>query len=168
MATITLSGNDYFSYASVSDADLYLVPDINFATWSALTADAKGAKLIQATRLIDSLSYKENADTQSERELLPAFSDATILIASYVASGGTAILGASVAEAEAKRYRAGSVELENFRSNAFYFPSAYSDWPKNILALLKPYLQTTANALGISVFGTCGKTPIDNYEILDD
>lgn len=168
MVQITLSGNQYFSYASVAQADEYLVPDINYATWSALSTEAKGARLIQATRLLDGLSYIENADTQDERDNIEAFKFATILIASYVATGGIAILGASVAAAQTKRLKAGSVESEEFRANSFYFPSAYSDWPKNILSLIKPYLQTSASAYAVSVFGTDGASPLGDYEILDD
>jgi len=58
MVDIVISGNTYFSYASVSDADIYLIPDLNYSTWSALTTDQKGAYLIQGTRHLDSLDYK--------------------------------------------------------------------------------------------------------------
>lgn len=170
MATITLSGNSYFSYASISEANIFLVPDLNYATWSALSADQQGALLISASRFIDSLSYIDAADTQTERELIPAFADAAILIASLLSTGSTAILGGTVAEAETKRLKASSVELEYFRGPSFYSPSAYSNWPQNILILLRPYLKSYNSGLGFGAasFGTCGTSPLNTYEILND
>lgn len=168
MVDIVISGNTYFSYASVSDANIYLIPDSNYATWSALTDDAKGAYLIQGTRLLDSLEYKESADTQAERELIDAFSYATILIASLVATGSTAILGGTVAEAQANSYKAGSVSISYFRDISFYFPSSYSAWPKNILALIRPYLKNLTSIGGAVSFGTDGTSPLSDYSIIND
>jgi len=169
MPTLSLGGNSYFSYATTSDADTYLLPDLNYATWNALTSDQKTGLLIQSTRFIDSLEYIESADTQAERELIDAFTQATILIASLVSTGQTAILGVSVPEAQQKILQAGSVMIENFRSTFFYFPSAYANWPQNIYLLLKPYLKSLSNtSLGATSFGTCGTNPIEDYSILND
>ena len=167
--TISISGESYHSYATVAQADSYLVPDLNYFTWSALTDDQKGAHLIQATRFIDSLTYTEEADTEDERDDIEAFKFATILIASLVATGSTAILGATVPETQTKRLKAGSVETESFRAMSFYFPSAYSNWPQNIYALLRPYLNSlSTTSFGTASFGTCGSSPIEDYSILND
>jgi len=167
MASIVISGNTYFSYATVAESDVYLIPTLNYATWSALTTDQKGGYLVSATRLLDSLTYIESADEQSERELIPAFAEATILIASLVASGSTAILGGTVEEAENKRLKAGSVEIENFRSLSSFYASPYSAWPQNIFLLIKPYL-ASLSSIGFSAsFGTCGKSTIADYGLVN-
>lgn len=171
MATITISGNDYFSYATVAEADEYLVPDPNYATWSSKTADQKGAYLIQATRLIDSQEYIESADTQSERALIENFKTATILIAVLLSTGETSILGGTVSSGstETKRLKAGSAEIEYFRNLSSLFASSYAtNWPPNIYALLKDYLKSNSSGIGLAAsFGTCGKSSIQDYGLIN-
>lgn len=171
MATIDISGNSYFSYATVAEADAYLIPDPSYATWSPLTDDQKGGFLVTSSRFLDSLLYIDSADTQEERELIPVFADATILIASLLASGDLRMLGMSVAEPETKRYKAGSVELEYFRSFSSYFTyNPYSAWPQRIFLLIKPYLkaQNIEGIGGAKSFGTCGVSQTyQNYDMLN-
>lgn len=167
MVDIIISSNTYFAYSSVEDADEYLIPDINYPFWSALTTDQKSARLVQGARLLDSLSYIEEADTQTKRESIAAFATANILIASLLSTGSTAILGSSVEEAQTKRLQA-EVEIEYFRSNSFYFPSAYSNWPSNIFVLIRPYLKSLTGFGGATSFGTSGENPISDYSILND
>ena len=61
---------DYDSYASVDEADEYLVVDpVLRATWDAESADGKGIALISATRHLDSLVWagaKADADQETQ------------------------------------------------------------------------------------------------------
>lgn len=169
MPVLTLGGNSYFAYATVASADEYILPDLNFSIWDALTEDQKTARLIQSSRFIDSLEYIDSANTQAERELIPAFSNASIMIALLITTGSTSILGNTVQEAQNKYLKAGSVETEFFRNTSFYTPTAYDNWPKDVYLVLKPYLKTLSDINpGASSFGTDGASPIDDYSILND
>lgn len=170
MASIVISGNTYFSYASVADADLYLAVDPNAATWNALSADAKGTLLIQSTRFIDSLCFIDAVDTQAERELNPVFADATIMIAGLLSTGDNAILGGTAisGSTDAQSYKAGSVALTYFRNLDTLFPTAYSAWPNNIFNLLKPYLCSQNTGIGFAEsFGTCGPWIYEDYGLIN-
>ncbi len=171
MATITIGSNSYFSYATVAEADDFLLVDPNYTTWNALDTDGKGRLLIQSTRFLDSLSYIESADTQAERELIDAFSVACIMIAGLLSTGDISILGgtANVGSNDAKRYKAGSVEIENFRNfNSFYLGLYSTVFPPNIYAILKPYLISSTSNIpaGANSFDTDGVSSIQNYEVI--
>ena len=171
MASLTVGTNTYFSYATVAEADEYMLVDPNYATWSVLDTDGKSRLLIQSTRFLDSLVYIESADTQAERELIDAFTIACIMIAGLLSSGDTSILGgtANVGSNDAKRYKAGSVEIENFRNfNSFYLGLYSTIFPPNIYAVLKPYLQSAVASIpaGANSFDTDGLSSIQNYEVI--
>lgn len=158
MQTVTISSTDFDTYANVSQADLYLLADTTFATWDANDDDTKGRFLVSATRILDAQDWLTDYDTQTERETVQPIIDASILIANAISNGDTAILGTSATEAENKRLKAGSVEIENFRSlnsNA-YTGSKRTDFPPAIHALLKPYLAGGNFNAGAQAFGVEG------------
>lgn len=156
MQTITISTNDYDSYVSVAVADAYLVPSLGYATWSALTTDQKGAFLIQSTRFLDALNWKDAYDTQAEREAVQAILDACVEIASLFAQGSTSWIGGIVPEDATKRLKAGSAEIEYMARPWFAVKSI--NWPPYLLLLLTDYLAGNSSAvgLGISAQGTDG------------
>lgn len=171
MASLVVGGNTYFGYATIASADDYMLVDPNYATWSVLTDDGKSRLLIQSTRFLDSLSYIESADTQAERELIDAFEIACIMIAGLLSSGDTSILGgtANVGSNDAKRYKAGTVEIENFRNfNSFYIGLYSTVFPPNIYRVLKPYLSSSNANIpnGANSFDTDGESSIQQYGLL--
>lgn len=171
MVDLVVGGNTYFSYATIASADNYMLVDPNYATWSVLTDDGKARFLIQSTRFLDSMSYIESADTQAERELIDAFEIACIMIAGLLSSGDTNILGgtANVGSNDAKRYKAGTVEIENFRNfNSFYIGLYSTVFPPNIYRVLKPYLASANSNIpsGANSFDTDGESSIQTYGLI--
>jgi hypothetical protein len=58
ISTVTVGGNEYPTYATVAEADaLLLVDSSRSATWAAATAEAKAARLAEATRLLGELCW---------------------------------------------------------------------------------------------------------------
>jgi hypothetical protein len=165
MATITISSVDFVSYASVQSADDFLIPDANFAVWDALTDDAKGSLLVRSTRIIDAQKYIEGASTQALRLAIDDFKTICILIANAISSGNTSISGSTVSEADQKRVKAGSVEIENFRSLYNLDSTKYEwQWTPEIYAILKNYLAGASLSFAAS-FGTSGEITIEDYSL---
>ncbi len=170
MATITISGNDYFSYASVSQADIYLIPTSGFAVWDVLSNDVKGGFLITASRLLDQQEWKTDYNTQTLRLAVQNIVDASVLIAQLISTGDETILGTSPSEAENKRLKAGSVEIENFRSfsSASFTGSTKTQFPLAIQHLIGDCLASGIIIGGAASFGTDGlSTGDDDYGLID-
>ena len=141
MATVTIAGSDFTTYASVAEADAYLLANIDFATWDANADDAKGRFLVSATRLLDSQNWLPAYDTFAERNAETNIVFAGNEIANYLSNGGTEILGLEEKEADVKRLKAGSAEIENFRDNSTASLGRYTTiWPPAVFALLKGFL----------------------------
>jgi hypothetical protein len=154
LALINIGGNDYFSYATLADANIYLAPVVGFSTWDEIDDDIKGGYLIQAARFLDTLRWLESYDTQAERLAVPNIVNASIEIAFLFSSGDISLLGLSTPEAEVKRLKAGSVEVENFR-NIAKLANPYSiAFPQGIFALLRAYLSNGLIASAATSFGT--------------
>lgn len=166
MTTITIDGNDYISYASVSDADIFLLVDSGFATWDALSDDDKGKYLVSATRLIDSQSYIEMANTQVLRLAIDDFATICILIAkAVVIDGNSEIFGYSVPEQDVDTMKAGSVEINYFRDFTNFSLGRYiTRWTPAVYALISKYLSSGSVGFGFSN-GTSGVTTIADYGV---
>jgi len=157
MPTITINSNDYFSYASVSDADLYLSPIS--ATWLALTNDEKGGYLIQATRYLDTLPWTNVCGTTSEeRSSKQNIINATSEIAFLIFNDSAPFLSSSGAEGNGiKRLKADVAEIEYQSSwqQAKFASSPFYGLPTRILKMLPPCISiSTQNVGGIISFGT--------------
>lgn len=136
ISTITIGAVNYTAYASVSEADEYLAVDpVRGATWTALTADEKGARLVAATRRLDLLDWagsktgdegtQENAwprtgltypdgTAVSTSEVPIEVENATILLAGTIAIDAKNA-NAGTSGTNTKRLKAGSAEIEYFR-----------------------------------------------------
>ena len=67
MATVTINGETYETYADVATADTYLNADLALsAGWSALSTDDKGRALVGATRVFDTLDWKGKKTSDSQ------------------------------------------------------------------------------------------------------
>lgn len=123
VSTIRVGTMNFPSYASVIEADGYLMADPRYSTiWSGLQTEMKDQFLVFATRNIDRLTYKGNKTSESQPLQFPrdggdfpvAVEHAAILLAASYAveppeheeeSSGAAL----------KTIQAGPVELEYFR-----------------------------------------------------
>lgn len=135
ITTITIGGNDYISYASVAEADAYLLVDpTRGPTWAGLTTEQKGINLISSTRQLDTFSYKgEKAGGSAQPNQWPrtgvtypdgtsvpddevpaGIQNATILLAGSIAIDVAASTSSSTGS-NTKRVSAGSAEVEFFR-----------------------------------------------------
>lgn len=172
ISTITIGGNDYTSYASVAEANIFLAVDAARATtWAAKTDDEKGALLVQATRRLNVLPWggsKTGGDSQADAfprtgltyasggsvatdEVPQSVEDATILIAGDIAldsdAGEVSTSGSNV-----KSVKGGTAEVQFFRRSdgvALQDETAY--------ALVKQFLES-ASGEGSSVGNTSSGT----------
>lgn len=176
ITTITISGTDYASYASVAEADAYLAVDpVRSVTWAALSADAKGSKLVAATRRLDLLiwqgeraggdgiqaeqwprtgvSYPDGTAT-STTEVPQEVEDACILLAGSIAIKAS-VSGAGTSGSNVKRTKAGSAEVEFFRRNE---GKPLQD--ETAFALVKSFTEaaSSSTALGPLASGTDGES----------
>lgn len=166
MTTITIGGNNYTAYASVADADAYLLVDPGFATWDALSDDDKGKYLVSATRLIDSQSYIDTANTQTLRLAIDDFKTICILLAkAVVIDGNTEIFGYSVPEQDIDTMKAGSVEINYFRDFTSFSLGRYiTRWTPAVYALISKYISSGSVGFGFSN-GTSGTITIADYGV---
>lgn len=155
--TITIGGNDYDSFESVSDADIYLAVDPTASAWRALPdADAKGGYLVAATRVFVRQSWQDGVIADP---LPQAIKDATALLAAAMAGGYDAANQATTASG-VRRQKAGSVEQEFFWSQTI---GAGLRFPLPIWELIKGFLDG-ADSSGIGATastGTCGRSIAD-------
>lgn len=122
MATITFNGNEYFSYASIEEADTYIGPTEYGAVWNILTSDQKAGYLIQATRFLDSLPWKEECGSTQELRLLnPNIVQACMEIAARLANGETDIINGGTAEGGVQTLKAGSAQISYFQRRSWKF-----------------------------------------------
>lgn len=147
MATITISGNDYSSYASVAEADAYLAADVaRYAAWAALDTDDKGRALVTASRYLYALDWVDGPPSYDTPP--SAVVEATALFAADIAAkpslGNDASTGSNV-----KRVKGGEAEVEFFR------PTAGAALPSYLLRLLGELLGTDVTwAEGGTAYGS--------------
>lgn len=126
---VTIGSNSYDVYADQATADIYLEAESSATAWRAALDDIKGRALVSATRLLDRQSWQgEKAEaaqelawprsgiTDVDETVIPqAIIDATCELASAIVGGYDAANKSSTAS-DTKRQKAGSVEIEYFRS----------------------------------------------------
>lgn len=165
MPSVTLSANDYETYADVDEADIYLEADPGAAAWRAAEADDKARALVSATRILDrqrwagsktdedqALAWPRSGISGLDEDEVPqAVADACCELASALINGYDAANLQSTANAT-KRQKAGSVEIE-------YFRGAEGDGlrlPLPVMELVGLYLGGTTSLAGSFASGTCG------------
>jgi hypothetical protein len=145
LAYVTVGGSLYLVYCTVAEADgLLAVDSRRAAAWAAASADAKGARLAEATRLLDELPWAGTAVSPPQRfpraglldrdgsplpddEVPPDVELACAQLAAdfLAAPGGVLVPGRNV-----KRVKAGPVETE------FFSPTEAERVPSEALVLL--------------------------------
>ena len=132
LTTFTIQGNDFLAYASIPEADAYLVADpIRGPAWAVLTADIKARHLVSATRRIDLEIFPgrktdPNQETEwprtgvscdgiaiSPTEIPGPVEKATIIVAGSVPADSTATASGSPAS-NIESVKAGPLEVRFF------------------------------------------------------
>lgn len=114
MAVITIGANDYDSFVSVADADIFLGADIMRATaWALLNDDAKARALISATRMLLALPWCDEAPDPAVDPAPDVVQQVTAMLAADLAAKPKLFADAS-ANSNIKRAKAGSAEIEFF------------------------------------------------------
>lgn len=165
---VEIDGQHYDTYADVASADIYLAADPNGTTWAGLDDDQKGRYLVQATRVLNAqrwkgqrvdpdqpLAWPRSGISGVDDEGVPqAIFDASIELANLGALG-TDIVNFTSTFSVQKRLKAGSVEIENFRSFDTVYPLPQAVW-----RLIAPYIGGTDDGTngGVRGFGTCGRS----------
>ena len=168
MATVTIESVVFTTYASVAEADAYLIANIDYATWNANDIDTKGRFLSSATRLLDQQRWLKDYGTFAERVVVADIVSASIELANYLSNGNTAVLGLDEQEPSVKRLKAGSAEIENFRNAAMQSAGRYiTVWPSAVFSLLRDYLDSASgSALGALSYATDTRSSIVDSGLL--
>ncbi|RVC47591.1 hypothetical protein EN781_00195 [Mesorhizobium sp. M4A.F.Ca.ET.090.04.2.1] len=157
MPTVTIGGNTYTTYSTVTDADIYLGGSTTADAWRAADADTKARGLVSATRWIDEQSWVDAYSTFDLRLANPAFINACIELAALLVDD--ADFRTTFGQVQQKRIKAGSVEIENFRGTTVQTDTAF---PSNVMLLIGQYLAGSEPAFGGAItFGTCRETTLD-------
>lgn len=176
---VNVNGNDYSSYITQDDADLYLGANIGAASWNAAADDTKGAAIISAVRWLDTAPW-EGTKTDAANALqwprsgipvegnIPA-PDANTLPSQLIQA--TAELAAALVETPDLRtslnsptpssLRAGPVSISFFRPTFPFDVQVTTLFPANIMALIGQWLGLASGAGGPTAKGTCRKSEID-------
>ena len=168
MAVVSFNGKDYFSYATVEMADEYIGPTEYGPVWNILTEDQKAGYLIQASRFLDTLPWKEECgSTPEERELRPNIVQACMEIAARLANGESDIINGGSAEGGVQTLKAGSAEISYFQRRSWKYGigpngALVSGLPSAIASLIIGCLNIP-NPTGVGrakAFGTCGRSTL--------
>lgn len=181
MKTVSIQGDDYAVYADVSDGDLYYNGAISAeaTAWRGADEDDKARGLVTATRFIDAQNWKGEKTGGASQEnafprtgltypggeevdpdtIPPEVGTTAIMLAGWFIEG-TAAQNAANAASGTRRLKAGSVEIEYFRSfSSSGLGGGGTPFPPFFLNLLGSWLagMGVGNS-GSRAFGTCGKT----------
>lgn len=162
MANVAIGNNTYFVYATVDEADAYLLPSSYNAVWSALQPDQKSGYLVESARIIDRQKWKAGYDTQEKREAVEGIVNGSIVIAAMLASGETEFVANATTASTTKRLKAGSAEIENFRD---FSAASKNRFPVMLMELFGQYLGSngggSATVGGSFVSGISGCSQAD-------
>jgi hypothetical protein len=175
MATITIGSNDYDALDTLANVEAYLAGSATdqATAFSAAVELAQQKAIIEATRVLQRQSWTATdgvatavADA-ADSDLPQGIKDATAELAAYIANGELDFITNASTESTQKRIKAGSVELENFRSIGV--GSSGYRFPLNVFELVRPYLSSTTAASNLaSSSGTSRTSQFDTgYGIID-
>jgi len=140
MASVTINGNAYNTYATVAQADAYLAASISNDVWSAATPDQKAIYLVESARVLDRQNWKPDFDTFQKRSTVEGIINGSIELAALFAAGETDSLSNASTSSSTKRLKAGSAEVEYFKS----FETSQR-FPTRVMELVGKYLGSSAN-----------------------
>ena len=172
---IITSGNQYHTYASVEQADLYLTANFLATAWFDMTEDQKGQLLVTATRLFDRqcwLGEKTDASTPQplawprmntgiegviDSEVPQDIVNGSIEMAFAILDGSEAINSQVPGAQKLRSIAAGSVNLSWFRG-AEGIAAEEGRFPLPVQELVGKYLCGSQGIGGLFVSGTDGES----------
>lgn len=114
MAVIAIGANNYDSFISVAEADVYLAGDVSRAvSWALLDDAAKARALISATRMLLSLPWCDDAPDPAVDPAPPVVAEVTAMLAADLAAKPKLFADAS-GGSNIKSVKAGSAQVEFF------------------------------------------------------
>lgn len=174
MPMIEIEGVEYFAYADLEEADRFMAAAVGEQAdaWRGAEPLAKSRALVSGTRRIDSFKWKgektdpdqpgafprkdlknpDGSDVDPDT-IPPQVVEASIILAAML-NAGEDINPVSARAAIARRLKAGSVEIENFRQFGVVAPL-----PSDVMSLLGFWLLGMGSQLvGSESSGTCAKS----------
>jgi DnaT-like ssDNA binding protein len=167
---IITSGNQFDTYASVEQADIYLVANFAATAWFDLTEDQKGQLIVTATRVLERqcwLGEKTVADQPLQWPRTGTGVEGTVddevpediingsIELAFAILDGSDVVNSSVPGAQKLRsINAGSVNLQWFRG-AEGFNARYGRFPLPVQELIGKYLCARRRG-GVIVSGVDG------------
>lgn len=172
MATVTISGTNYTTcYISVADADTYANGSVSegAVAYRAGTTDEKGRWLLTATRMLDRQQWagddiEANAPNKWGRTGIADVDDDTVpqQVLDATVELAMALAGGSLAEsalntgAQQKRVKAGTAEVENFRTRS----AELRRFPLPVHELIGKWLKSSSgSSLAGKSFGVDRESP---------
>lgn len=139
MATVTISSTDFDAFASVAEADNYLLGDAAlWDVWNEASDDEKGRYIVSATRYLLGLTWIAG-DPPAYDAVPDALRDATSILAAMILEDPTLTTGANKAS-NVKSVGAGPTKVE------FFGPTAGSPLPPRLKTMLSGLIQTGSGA----------------------
>lgn len=164
--TVTIGGTNYDVYADQATADEYLAASIGASAWRDADNDTKAMGLVSATRALDrqawigektdpdqTLDWPRTGIDDVDPDTVPdLIVQACIELAAVFVADPEFM--STVTATVARRLKAGSVEIENFRQFG-----VVPRWPQLIRDLVGQWFAGQGDlAAGSEAYGTCGKS----------
>lgn len=174
MASISIGGVNYVSYATVAQADKYLAAEFSASAWREAEDDDRARSLVTASRLLDRQPWtgeREDADQTTawprtgvngveDGDIPQQVVDATIVLANMLLEGADTVTNPSTAS-NVKSLKAGSVAQEFFRPD----PKQAGRLPLPVWELLAGLLGSSSSGIACTLsYGVDGcSTADDDY-----
>jgi hypothetical protein len=167
---VEIEGSVYETYTDIAYADEYLKADANAEAWRALTTDTPKARaIVTAMRVLDNLRWPGSKTYEGQLTAFPRTGisgvdpdeipiwliNANVLLANDVVNG-VDIANMLTTISSEKRLKAGSVEIENFRSVGR--AARGTPLPRQAWLLIQPWLAGSGGTRGARSSGTDGKS----------
>ena len=164
---VTVNSEQYDTYASLEQADLYLQANFFATAWFALTEDQKGQLLITSTRLFDRQCWigektdeaqplewpRTGIEDVDETEVPDGIVNGSIEMAFYLLDGSDAVTSNNPGAQKLKSIAAGSVNMQWFNGKS----SAELDrFPLPVQELIGEWLCSGQQVSSVTASGTGG------------
>lgn len=170
MATITINGNDYPTYQTVAEIDIYAAGAVGDAAsaWNTAETDAKPPAAVSASRLIDRQQWQGEKTDPDQVEAFPRtglyYIDGTPVPSDVVPQqvidanselamdllAGSSVQTDPSTQQQTRMLKAGSVTIEYFN-----LPGTGTRFPLAVMELLGFWLGNVSDVLGSEATGTC-------------
>lgn len=167
---VLTSGASALTYGTLAAAENHIGSSFGdaYTSWLALTPDDRKRTLIAATRYLDRQFWIEDLALFADRDLIPAFAEATYELAAMIAEDSSVLAqfdqGSNIKEVSA----GGGVGVEFFGSTTTASGSTAA-LPPILLALLGDYIDDSSDDVIVvapSGQASCAVNPLADCEII--